>query len=56
MPHVKDRDELWALVLFEQIIQRDRDDRDALPGTVVELAKKAAKVLKKRQEFKRKNK
>ncbi len=56
MPHVKDRDELWALALLEQIIQRDREDRDALPGTVVELAKKAAKILKKRQEFKRRNK
>jgi hypothetical protein len=49
MPHMKDRDERWALRLLEQIIRRDREDRDALPGSVVKLIKKAIKILRKRQ-------
>jgi len=48
MPHVKDRDERWALALLKRIIQRDREDRDALPGSVVKLVKQAAVILKKR--------
>lgn len=52
MPHVKDRDELRALALLEQIIQRSREDRDALPGSVVKLVKDASRILKKRQEYK----
>ncbi len=53
MTHVKDKDELWALAQLEKIIQRDRADRDALPGSVVKLVKQAAIILKKRQEYKR---
>lgn len=53
MPHVKDKDELWALALLERIIQRDRDDRDALPGMVVKHVKTAAKIMRKRQAAKR---
>lgn len=53
MSHVKDRDELWALGLLEQVIKRSREDRDALPGSVVRLVKEAAKVLRRRQEYKR---
>lgn len=53
MGHVKDKDELWALALLEQIIQRDREDRDALSGSVVKKVKEAAKMLRKRQEHKR---
>ncbi len=53
MTHVKDKDELWALAQLEKIIQRDRSDRDALPGSVVKLVKQAAIILKKRQEYKR---
>jgi hypothetical protein len=52
--HIKDKDELWALGLLLQIIERDRQDRDALSGTVVGLVKKAAKIIKKRQDYKRK--
>lgn len=52
MAHVKDRDELWALALLQQIIERDRQDRDALPGSAVRLVKEAAKIIKKRQEAK----
>ena len=53
MGHVKDKDELWALALLEQIIQRDREDRDALPGSAVQHVKAAARIIKKRQEAKR---
>ena len=52
MGHVKDKDELWALHYLEQIIQRDRVDRDALPGAVVKRVKEAAKIIRKRQERK----
>lgn len=52
MSHVKDKDELWALTLLQQIIERDREDRDALPGSAVKLVKQAAKIIKKRQEAK----
>ena len=53
MPHVKDRDELWALSLLNQIIQSSRDDRDALPGSVVKKVKDAAIIIKKRQKHKK---
>ena len=53
MPHKKDKDELWALALLERIIQRDREDRDALPGSAVKNVKDAAKIIKKRQHAKR---
>ncbi|MBI4434670.1 hypothetical protein HY635_02540 [Candidatus Uhrbacteria bacterium] len=52
MPHVKDRDERWALERLEEIIERDREDRDALPGSVVKLVKDAARILRKRREHK----
>lgn len=53
MPHIKDKDELWALSLLRQIINRSIEDRDALPGAVVKLVKDAAVILKKRQQAKR---
>jgi len=53
MPHVKDKDELWALSLLNQIIQRSKDDRDALSGSVVKKVKEAATIIKKRQAYKR---
>lgn len=52
MPHVKDRDERWALGLLEQIVARSREDRDALSGSVVGLVKQAARMLRQRQEHK----
>lgn len=48
MPHVKDKDERWALVLLEKIIRRSQEDRDALPGSVVKKVKEARTILKKR--------
>ena len=53
MAHIKDKDELWTLALLEQIIQRDRQDRDALSGVVVKHVKKAATIIRKRQAAKR---
>lgn len=47
---MKRRDEAWALALLEQIIERDREDRDALPGSVVKLVKQAAVILRKRRQ------
>jgi septum formation topological specificity factor MinE len=52
MPHVKDRDERWALERLEAIVARDREDRDALPGSVVQLVKDAVRILRKRQQHK----
>lgn len=46
---MKRRDEAWALALLERIIVRDREDRDALPGSVVKLVKEAAVILRKRR-------
>jgi len=53
MSHVKDKDELWALRLLEEIIRRDREDRDALPGSVVQHVKAAVRIIRKRQDAKR---
>ena len=46
MPHVKDKDELWVLALLQRIIDRDRQDRDALPGSAVRHVKDAARILR----------
>lgn len=57
MGHIKDKDELWALGLLQQIIDRSNQDRDALSGSVVKKVKEARDILKKRQAYKnRKNK
>ena len=53
MAHVKDRDESWALRLLEQILERSREDRDALSGAAVQHVKQAATILRKRQAAKR---
>jgi hypothetical protein len=49
MPHRKDRDEEWAFALLEQIVARDRQDRDALSGQAVDHVKRALVILKKRR-------
>jgi hypothetical protein len=49
MPHRKDRDEEWAIALLEQIVQRDREDRDALSGQAIGHIKRALIILKKRR-------
>ena len=49
MPHRKDRDEEWAIALLEQIVERDKEDRDALSGEAMRHIKRALVILKKRR-------
>lgn len=49
MTHRKDRDEEWAIRLLEQIVERDRADRDALPGSAVSHVKAALRIMRKRR-------
>lgn len=39
-----------ALQHLNRVIEMDKVDRDALPGSVVKLVKQAAIILKKRQK------
>jgi len=50
---VKRNHEERALVLLQEIIDMDRGDRDALPGSVVSKVKEAAVILKKRRSKRR---
>lgn len=50
MTHRKDKAEEQAIVLLQQIIDIDRRDRDALPGSAVKLVKKAQTIMKKRRK------
>lgn len=52
MTHVKDRDEMWAIALLQQIIDRSNQDKDALPGSAVRKVKEAKAIMKKRIEGK----
>ena len=49
MTHRKDVAEERAIVLLEQIVALDLADRDALPGSVVKLVKRALVILRKRR-------
>lgn len=49
MPKRHDVDEEWAIQVLTQIVDRDRESRDALPGSVVRLVKQAITILKKRR-------
>lgn len=42
--------EAQAIYLLQQIVDMDRKDSDALPGSVVKLVKKALVILKKRRK------
>ena len=53
MSHRTDGDEVWALRLLNQIIDCDRRNSDALPGSVVKLVKAARRKLIKLQKAKR---
>ena len=46
---MKDIPERLTLVLLQSIVKMDKEDRDALPGSVVKHVKEAIKILKKRQ-------
>lgn len=47
--HRKDEYEELAIVLLQQIIEIDKADRDALPGSVVKLVRRAQTIMKKRR-------
>ena len=49
MTHRKDKAEEWAIRLLQEIIELDRIDRDALPGSAVKHIKTAQTIMKKRR-------
>lgn len=49
MSHRKDGAEEWAIHRLQEIVDVDRRDRDALPGSAVSHVKAAIKILKKRR-------
>lgn len=49
MTHRKDKAEEWAISKLQEIIDLDRSDSDALPGSVVRLIKQAQVIMKKRR-------
>lgn len=49
MPHRKDGAEEFAIALLQQIIDIDRRDHDALPGSAVKHVKDAQRIMKKRR-------
>lgn len=49
MTHRKDIDEERAIRLLEQVVDIDRRDRDALPGSAVSHVKAAIKIMRKRR-------
>lgn len=50
MTHRKDKCEEWAITQLQKIIDLDLEDRDALPGSVVALIKRAQTIMKKRRK------
>lgn len=50
MPKRKDRDEEWAIKILQQIVPINKQDRDALPGSVVRLVKRAITIMRKRRK------
>jgi hypothetical protein len=47
--HRKDRAEEQAIKLLEQVVEMDRQDRDALPGSAVSHVKQALTIMRKRR-------
>ena len=50
MGHRKDGAEEYAIRLLQQIIDIDRRDRDALPGSAVRHVKVAQTIMRKRRK------
>lgn len=42
--------EEWAIALLQKVIDLDREQRDALPGSVVKCCKDAQRIMKKRRK------
>lgn len=49
MPHRKDNKEERAIRHLEIVVQMDREDRDALPGSAVKHVKTALTIMRKRR-------
>lgn len=49
MPKRKDEDEERAIAILQQVIDIDKRDRDALPGSAVKHVKAAQIIMKKRR-------
>jgi len=49
MPKRHDEYEEWAIKYLGEIIKLNSENRDALPGSVVELVRRAIVILKKRR-------
>ena len=49
VPKRKDEKEEQAIVLLQRVIDMDRRDRDALPGSAVKHVKAAQTIMKKRR-------
>lgn len=49
MPKRHDEHEEWAIRRLQDIIELDRVNRDALPGSVVRKVKQAQTIMKKRR-------
>lgn len=50
MSHRTDGAERWARKLLDEIVARDRQNRDALPGSVMYHVKAARRILIKMQK------
>lgn len=50
MSHRTDGAERWALTLLNEIVARDRQNRDVLPGSVMHHVKAARRILIKMQK------
>ena len=54
MPKRHDVHEEWAIQHLGHVVKLSEANRDALPGSVVELVKKAIRILKKRRPSEKK--
>lgn len=50
MPKRHDQQEEWAINILQQIIDLDRQNSDALPGSAVRHVKQAITIMKKRRK------
>lgn len=49
MTHRKDIAEERAIVILQQIVDMDKQDRDCLPGSAVKHVKEALTIMRKRR-------
>lgn len=46
----QDIHEEWAISQLQRVLELDRKNRDALPGSAVKLVKRAVMIMKKRRD------